>query len=159
MIFKRMYGYLIFQILLVIYHLPDPTFAFVGGPCCPTLDFVIAFWTMVSFYTLLTSLFCICQICRAMVENDSKNSSIHHISGRVIHGDQGMKICDACCKGDRCNKADCFALRKSKCISLVEPYGSCVRWRNSELSSEYSTIITEFYILENHKNLQMLTFM
>jgi hypothetical protein len=38
---------------------PDPTFAFVGGPCCPTLDFVIAFWIMITFYTLLTSLFCI----------------------------------------------------------------------------------------------------
>jgi hypothetical protein len=39
---------------------PDPTFAFVGGPCCLTLDFVIAFWTMVTFYKLSTSLFCIC---------------------------------------------------------------------------------------------------
>jgi hypothetical protein len=38
---------------------PDPTFAFVGDPCCPTLDFVIAFWIMITFYTLLTSLFCI----------------------------------------------------------------------------------------------------
>jgi hypothetical protein len=38
---------------------PDPTLAFVGGPCCPTLDFVIAFWIMIAFYTLLTSLFCI----------------------------------------------------------------------------------------------------
>jgi hypothetical protein len=38
---------------------PDPTFAFVGGPYCPTLDFVIAFWIMIAFYTLLTSLFCI----------------------------------------------------------------------------------------------------
>jgi hypothetical protein len=38
---------------------PDPTFAFVGGPCCPTLDFVIAFWIMITFYTLLTSLICI----------------------------------------------------------------------------------------------------
>jgi hypothetical protein len=38
---------------------PDPTFAFVGGPCCPTLDFVIAFRIMIAFYTLLTSLFCI----------------------------------------------------------------------------------------------------
>jgi hypothetical protein len=38
---------------------PDPTFAFVGGPCCPTLDFAIAFWIMTAFYTLLTSLFCI----------------------------------------------------------------------------------------------------
>jgi hypothetical protein len=36
----------------------DPTFAFVGGPCCLTLDFVIAFWIMVTFYTLLTSPFC-----------------------------------------------------------------------------------------------------
>jgi hypothetical protein len=38
---------------------PDPSLTFVGGLCCPTLDFVIAFWTMVTFYTLLTSLFCI----------------------------------------------------------------------------------------------------
>jgi hypothetical protein len=38
---------------------PDPTFACVGGPCCPALDFVIAFWIMITFYTLLTSLFCI----------------------------------------------------------------------------------------------------
>jgi hypothetical protein len=38
---------------------PDPIFAFVGGTCCPSLDFVIAFWIMVTFYTLLTSLFCI----------------------------------------------------------------------------------------------------
>jgi hypothetical protein len=41
---------------------PDPTFAFVGGPCCPTLDFVIAFWIMIALYTLLTSLFCIIEI-------------------------------------------------------------------------------------------------
>jgi hypothetical protein len=26
---------------------PDPTFAFVGGPWCPTLHFVIAFWIMI----------------------------------------------------------------------------------------------------------------
>ena len=26
---------------------PDLTFAFVGGPCCPTLDLVIAFWIMI----------------------------------------------------------------------------------------------------------------
>jgi hypothetical protein len=37
---------------------PDPTFAFVGGPCCLTLDFVFALWIMITFYTLLTSLFC-----------------------------------------------------------------------------------------------------
>jgi hypothetical protein len=36
---------------------PDPTFVFVGGPSCPTLDFVIAFWITIAFYTLLTSLF------------------------------------------------------------------------------------------------------
>jgi hypothetical protein len=38
---------------------PDPTFGFVGGPRCSTLDFVIviAFWIMITFYTLLTSLF------------------------------------------------------------------------------------------------------
>jgi hypothetical protein len=31
---------------------PDPTctFAFVGGPCCPTLEFVIAFWIMLLGY-------------------------------------------------------------------------------------------------------------
>jgi hypothetical protein len=38
---------------------PGPTFAFVGGPYCPTLDFVITFWIMITFYTLLTLLFCI----------------------------------------------------------------------------------------------------
>jgi hypothetical protein len=38
---------------------PDPAFAFVEGPCCLTLDFVIAFWIIITFYTLLTSLFCI----------------------------------------------------------------------------------------------------
>jgi hypothetical protein len=26
---------------------PDPNFAFVGGPCCPIFDFVIAFWIMI----------------------------------------------------------------------------------------------------------------
>jgi hypothetical protein len=34
-------------------------FAFVGGLCCLTLDFVIPFWTVIAFYTLLISLFCI----------------------------------------------------------------------------------------------------
>jgi hypothetical protein len=41
---------------------PDPTIAFVGGLCCPTLDFVIAFWIMIIFYTLLTLLFCISRL-------------------------------------------------------------------------------------------------
>jgi hypothetical protein len=38
---------------------PDPTFAFVGGPCCSAFDFVFAFWIMTTFYTMLISLFCI----------------------------------------------------------------------------------------------------
>jgi hypothetical protein len=37
---------------------PDPTFAFVGGPYCPTLDFIFTFWIMVTLSTL-TLLFCI----------------------------------------------------------------------------------------------------
>jgi hypothetical protein len=36
---------------------PDPTFTFTGGLCFPTLDFVIAFWIVLPFYTLLSSLF------------------------------------------------------------------------------------------------------
>jgi hypothetical protein len=32
---------------------PDPTFAFAGRPCCPSLDFVIDFWIMIMIYTLL----------------------------------------------------------------------------------------------------------
>jgi hypothetical protein len=41
------------------YMATDPTLAFVGGPCCPTVDLVIVFWIVIAFYTLLTSLFCI----------------------------------------------------------------------------------------------------
>jgi hypothetical protein len=33
---------------------PDPISAFVWSPCCPTLDFVFAFWIMITFNTLLT---------------------------------------------------------------------------------------------------------
>jgi hypothetical protein len=36
---------------------PDSASAFVGGPCCPALEFEIALWIMITFYTLLTSLF------------------------------------------------------------------------------------------------------
>jgi hypothetical protein len=36
---------------------PDLTFAFVGGLCCSTLDFVFAFWiTIIFFYTIMTML-------------------------------------------------------------------------------------------------------
>jgi hypothetical protein len=39
---KYVSGYLIYSSMA-----PDPTFPFVGGPLCPTLDFVIAFWIMI----------------------------------------------------------------------------------------------------------------
>jgi hypothetical protein len=38
---------------------PDVSFAFLGGLCCPALDFVFAFWTLITLYTLLTLQFCI----------------------------------------------------------------------------------------------------
>jgi hypothetical protein len=47
------------QWMLSPFSAPDPTFAFVGGPCCPTLYFVIAFWITIALYTLLTLIFCI----------------------------------------------------------------------------------------------------
>jgi hypothetical protein len=37
----------------------DPTLAFVGGSYYPALDFVCTVWIMITFYTMLTSLFCI----------------------------------------------------------------------------------------------------
>jgi hypothetical protein len=40
----------------------DPTFAVVGGPFCPTLDFVFAFWIMITFNTFLTLLFDIASV-------------------------------------------------------------------------------------------------
>jgi hypothetical protein len=33
-------------------EVPDPTLSIVGGLCCPTLDFVIAFLIMITFHTL-----------------------------------------------------------------------------------------------------------
>jgi hypothetical protein len=36
---------------------PDPAFAFAVSPCCPTLDFVFAFWIIIAFGKLLTSVF------------------------------------------------------------------------------------------------------
>jgi hypothetical protein len=48
---------------------PDSTFTFVGGPCCPTLDFVFAFWIVIAFCTLLTSLFCIILECPQFKES------------------------------------------------------------------------------------------
>jgi hypothetical protein len=37
----------------------DPIFVFVVDLCCPTLYFVLAFWMIITFDTLLTLLFCI----------------------------------------------------------------------------------------------------
>lgn len=51
-----------------------------------------------------------------MVSNASRESSVHHPHATAIHGDQGIHICDACCKGYRCNAADCFNLRKSESV-------------------------------------------
>jgi hypothetical protein len=39
-----------------------PLLAFVGGLYWPTLDFVIAFWIIITIYTLLTLLFCIVKL-------------------------------------------------------------------------------------------------
>ncbi|XP_062596959.1 uncharacterized protein LOC134258425 [Saccostrea cucullata] len=69
------------------------------------------------------------RVCHAMLENDNKNHTAHGRPGRVIHGDQGTPICDSCCKGDRCNAADCFELRKNMTIGdfsngSVSPSGS-----------------------------------
>jgi hypothetical protein len=58
---------------------PDPTFAFVGGPCFPTLNFVIAFWIMIMFYTLLTSLFYILkQPTQAVLELPITRQELYH---------------------------------------------------------------------------------
>jgi hypothetical protein len=38
---------------------PDPTFVFAGDPCSLTLDFVFAFWIMITLNILLTLQFCI----------------------------------------------------------------------------------------------------
>jgi hypothetical protein len=46
----------------------------------PTLDFVIAFWTVVSFYTLLTSLFCI-QLKNPKKELDSLSEWVKYKRG------------------------------------------------------------------------------
>jgi hypothetical protein len=43
---------------------PDPTFAFVGGSSCRTLDFVIPFWIVITFYTLLSWVSTIRNLCQ-----------------------------------------------------------------------------------------------
>ncbi|XP_062574082.1 uncharacterized protein LOC134235924 [Saccostrea cucullata] len=54
-------------------------------------------------------------ICYAFAANDLIRVSDR--TGRYVHGDQGTPICDACCKGDQCNAADCYLLRKNMTIS------------------------------------------
>lgn len=49
-----------------------------------------------------------------MVSIGSRESSIHYPTATAFYGDQGIHICDAFCKGYRCNAADCFNLRKSE---------------------------------------------
>ncbi|XP_061165872.1 uncharacterized protein LOC133174790 [Saccostrea echinata] len=54
-------------------------------------------------------------ICYAFAAND--HIKVSDRTDRYVHGDQGTAICDACCKGDKCNAADCFLLRKNMTIS------------------------------------------
>ena len=58
------------------------------------------------------------QVCRARVDNNNKNSTVNHNGRRLIHGDMGTPICGACCKGDMCNRKNCFDLLQSKIILL-----------------------------------------
>lgn len=53
---------------------------------------------------LLCHLFFNPQICRSLAMDNKMK--------RVIHGDVGLSICDACCVGRNCNEAECFALKK-----------------------------------------------
>jgi hypothetical protein len=67
---------------------PDPTFAVVGGLCCPILDFEFAFWIMITFDTLLTLLSCIVSsvticiriLCQYCSRDDSGGSRRVHYS-------------------------------------------------------------------------------
>lgn len=57
---------------------------------------------------LLCHLFFNPQICRSLAMDNKMK--------RVIHGDVGLSICDACCVGRNCNEAECFALKKGNLI-------------------------------------------
>jgi hypothetical protein len=48
---------------------PDSTFSFDCSPYCPTLDFVVTLWTMITFHTLLTSLFCVLSLSHITVQS------------------------------------------------------------------------------------------
>ncbi|XP_056004754.1 uncharacterized protein LOC125660007 isoform X2 [Ostrea edulis] len=45
------------------------------------------------------------RICRSLALDNARQA-------RVIHGDVGLNICDACCVGTNCNEAECFTLKK-----------------------------------------------
>lgn len=49
------------------------------------------------------------QICRSLAMDNKMK--------RIIHGDVGLNICDACCVGRNCNEAECFALKKGNIIN------------------------------------------
>jgi hypothetical protein len=51
------------------------TFAFVGGLCCLTLDFVFALWIMIAFCTLLTSLGFLFVFSSSYINRNSKNDN------------------------------------------------------------------------------------
>jgi hypothetical protein len=44
---------------------------FSGGPCCPALDLVFNFWTLIMFYTLLTFPFCTIDIFKYILESST----------------------------------------------------------------------------------------
>jgi hypothetical protein len=69
---------------------PDPTFAFVGGPWCPTLDFVIAFWIMiyVSHIVNFTILYSISLTSALWRRNEQITISINHIIADSTHAKQ-----------------------------------------------------------------------
>lgn len=63
---------------------------------------------MTTMIILLCHLFFNPQICRSLAMDNKMK--------RVIHGDVGLSICDACCVGRNCNEAECFALKKGNLI-------------------------------------------
>ena len=68
----------------------DPAFAFVGGPYCPTLDFVCVFWTMITFDPLLLRHF----ICLHIPVLIMYNYKMFFILGRsrFVYGDFVLQI-------------------------------------------------------------------
>ena len=63
---------------------PDPTFAFVGGPCCPTLDFVCVFWTMITFNILLLCHFFYCNVSKSFNDKPAKFERLKYRNSREI---------------------------------------------------------------------------